>query len=262
MPVTAGEPVQGGSLLLSEIMSDPDVAGDNNLNEWVEVFNQGTNPVDLGGWVIADRHRGIPLPSLVVPPGEFAVIAAREAVLPDGIAFVRLAGRIGNGLRNPGEAILLYAPDGTLVDAMSYGDNDSYGPGQPDAPPRGETLGRAFGDSGPGQWTLTLMPTPGQANQFPPFVEDEDEDHDDAHPTQEPPVDNQQGPVTPAADDPGPPASSEHDEAGVAISEGSTGTSPVAWLVFGAAAGAAIMGSIPLVPGGVKRLKELRRRGG
>ncbi len=250
--VTAGEEPKGGPLLLSEIMSDPDVAGENTLNEWVEVYNRTGEAVDLAGWIIADRSRGSYLPSLVVPPRSYAVIAARETALPDDVLSVRVpAGRIGYGLRNPGDAVMLFDASGTLVDAMSYGDIDSYGPGQPDAPPKGETLGRNVEHDAPGPWRLTLRPTPGEANVFP-VLEDAEPDAtpDDSEPAAAPtPIEDVAGEVTESSDGP----------AGVPVDEDG-GVSPIAWLILGAAAGAGMVGAAPFVPAGWRRLKDLRNR--
>jgi hypothetical protein len=252
--VRAGQQPAGGALLLSEIMSDPDVRGDNNLNEWVEVYNPSDAPVDLAGWTIADRSRGNVLPSLVVPPGEYAIIAARETELPTDALVVRApGGRIGFGLRNAGDAVLLYAPDGTLVDAMSYGDIDIYGPDQPPAPPKGETLGRDVESADPGPWRLTLRPTPGEANVFPE-LEPEPEDEEQATPG-----------ATPDAATPTPTSGKSPSEAVLgespSIQEGGS-TSPLAWVVLGAAIAAGVFGLAPYVPRSVRRLREeLQQRG-
>lgn len=256
--VVAGEPPEGGPLLLSEVMSDPDTPEENTLNEWVEVLNVSDNPVDLAGWVIADRQRGVSLPSLIIYPGERGIIAASEADVPGGVPHVRVAtGRIGYGLRNPGDAVLLFAPSGTLVDAMSYGDNDAYGPGQPPAPPTGETLGRAFEDGHPGPWQLTLYPAPGEPNVFPGEPTDDGAPMPAATPTSQ-----VAGSTVEPADDS---AADEElaDEAAAPGTSDPPGTmSPIAWIVLGAAVGTAIVGIAPLAPRGLRRVKAWKRRGG
>ena len=55
---------------------------------------------------------------------------------------VSLEGTIGNGLSNTGDVVRLSAPDGSLVDAMSYGTNtDAFAPPCPDVP-AGQSLAR------------------------------------------------------------------------------------------------------------------------
>lgn len=159
----AGETIPnaaGGDLLLWEVMPDPAAADDDNVHEWVEVFNPGTQAVDLSGWSIADGNSEDALGAAIVAPGGFAVIAARDAVLPDGVTVVRVQdGRIGSGLNNGGDIVTLVAPDGTTVDTLSFG----QGAAAP-SPGDGQTIGRAPDAS----WRITQRPTPGYENLFRP----------------------------------------------------------------------------------------------
>ncbi len=69
-----------------------------------------------------------PLPSLVLPPGGYGILAATVSFyenLPSFtgvIAFVE-DGRIGNGLSNEGDRLILRDASGKVIDAMSYGDD-------------------------------------------------------------------------------------------------------------------------------------------
>lgn len=150
-----------GPLVLSEVYPNPDGPGDDNANEWIEIWNGGTETVDLAGWAIGDAKSMDSLPAASIPPGTYAIVAAHEASFATDLLVVRVPdGRIGSGLNNSGDSIVLVAPDGTAADAVSFGDDPTYGTN--DLPGAGESLGRA----GDGAWRLTLTPSPGRANDF------------------------------------------------------------------------------------------------
>jgi DNA/RNA endonuclease G (NUC1) len=65
-------------LVINEVMADPAVTADE-LGEWFEVYNAGTEAVNLQGWIIAsnnDANHTISA-SVVVQPGAYAVLARR-----------------------------------------------------------------------------------------------------------------------------------------------------------------------------------------
>jgi len=117
-------------VLLNEVQYDPLQPGIDASFEWVELFNCTQEPVELEGWVISDNYGSDPVPSLTLLPQGFAVIASAQDFytnFPDftgTIAFVE-DGRIGNGLNNDGDCLILEDSAGTIIDAMSYGDDDS-----------------------------------------------------------------------------------------------------------------------------------------
>jgi DNA/RNA endonuclease G (NUC1) len=66
------------NVVINEIMADPATTADE-LGEWFEVYNAGTEAVDLQGWIIAsnnDANHTIS-GSVVVQPGAYAVLARR-----------------------------------------------------------------------------------------------------------------------------------------------------------------------------------------
>ncbi len=115
-------------LLLSEVLYDAPQEGTDSAYEWLEVFNPGESAVSLAGWAVSDNGGQDVLSATNLDPGEYLVIAATAAGFranhPDfaGKLF-SLEGTIGNGLSNTGDVVRLLAPDGEIVDAMSYGTN-------------------------------------------------------------------------------------------------------------------------------------------
>jgi hypothetical protein len=118
---------QGAALVVNEVQYDPPGAGNDSGYEWVELYNGGGEPVGLAGWQLADARDAVALPEVAVAPGEFLVLAAGAGFAEQHPGFtgrlVVLGGRIGNGLGNSGDQVRLLAPDGRLVDGLSYGDD-------------------------------------------------------------------------------------------------------------------------------------------
>jgi len=153
-----------GSLVFNELLYDPGIAGCGTDCEWVELVNTTGGSVDLAGWTLTDNARSDALPAAVIPAGGVAVIAATASAAPppaDG-AFVLVAmptGRIGNGLSNDGDRLVLKAPDGTVVAALSYGTDPTYSPALP-AVRAGWSLERLPAVTGAFQ--PTSQPSPGR----------------------------------------------------------------------------------------------------
>ena len=156
-------------LLISEVLYDAVQGGTDSDYEWVEVHNPTTTTASLVGWWIEDNMGQDELPSFELAPGEFAVIAAREAVfVEEHPAFsgklVGLKGTIGNGLSNSGDAVRLLAPDNSVIDAMSYGtDNAVFDPPCTGVDP-GQSLARidgAFDTDTALDWQMQAPPNPG-----------------------------------------------------------------------------------------------------
>ncbi len=74
--------VKVGELLITEIMVDPRDCSDENA-EYVEVYNNGTQPIDLNGLVVSDGARTYTVAALpahlVIQPGDY-YLARRAAV--------------------------------------------------------------------------------------------------------------------------------------------------------------------------------------
>ncbi len=131
------------SEVLASAAADSDAAG----GEWVELYNAGPESVELGGWTLSDNVAADTLPPLTLSPGAYAVVTAsagfrRQYPAFRGDLLVLAAGRIGNGLSNEGDRLLLLDDEGRPVDALSYGaDHEFFDPPSPAVPP-GHSLER------------------------------------------------------------------------------------------------------------------------
>ncbi len=122
---------------ISEVVADAGRGANDASYEWVELYNASSDPVELAGWSLTDNVASDAVPSMVLGPRDYAVVAAsadlqrRYPSLRDNLV-VLADGRIGNGLANEGDRLLLLDEEGRPVDALSYGSDTEFF--QPPAP--------------------------------------------------------------------------------------------------------------------------------
>ena len=132
---------------------------DGDSDDWLEIYNPTGAPVDLANWRLSDNAA---MPAKFVIPGGYSIPAGgRLLVWADNEAAQNTAANpqlhTNFKLNADGSAILLTAPDGTLVDAVTFG-----------AQTTDLTEGR-YPDGTAGSLVLTL-PTPGTANALTQFT--------------------------------------------------------------------------------------------
>jgi hypothetical protein len=103
-------------------LADP---ADADFDDWFELYNAGTDPADLGGYFLTDdlgNRNKYMIPTngqYVIPPGGFLLVWA------DGESSQNNSNRIDLhaefNLRAAGEAIGLFTPDGSQIDAVTFG---------------------------------------------------------------------------------------------------------------------------------------------
>jgi len=161
------------AILINEVQSNPLQSGSDSSYEWIELFNPGAEAVELIGWGISDNYEMDEIPLLNVSANGFAIIAASENFSVNfpsynGTIVFTADGRIGNGLGNAGDRLILKDSAGTIIDEMSYGDDDSITSQQYPNVADGHSLERA--PCG-GQFIDNEVPTPGRClpsyNQTP-----------------------------------------------------------------------------------------------
>ncbi len=120
--------------------------------EWIEIANASDRPIDLGGWSVGDLASRTEL-SGTLPAGGRLVIGS----LPlDSDVPVLVVERIGNGLNNNGDTVVLFDQDGREVDRVSYGTDELAAPG------RGLSVALD-----PSRWVVTARPSPGTSEVLP-----------------------------------------------------------------------------------------------
>ena len=167
-------------LLINEVMYHP--TKNEGTNEWIELYNPSSEPIDITGWTIADEKETDNLQAdpnngdgtTIIPPEGYAIITdlgttAYQTFQVDEHA-VRLAvddsTLCGYGLNNQQEKLLLMDTTGRIIDAMEWGSSNDDVPGAP-APlvTKGHSLARMQNTGDPSvDFVESTTPTPGYAN--------------------------------------------------------------------------------------------------
>jgi hypothetical protein len=110
------------ALVITEILANS--AGSETTQEFVELYNAGSEALALGGFLLADKSGSDALPNDILPPGSFAIVVAEKydpaegSDVPPraGTLILRVPGRIGSdGLSNGGEVVRLLTSSGDVL---------------------------------------------------------------------------------------------------------------------------------------------------
>lgn len=149
--------VQGGSnnadVVISEIMYNNPGSDDY---EFLELYNKGSNPVDMTGWSFS---QGITYTfgNFTLQPGAFVVLAIDSALFEStfGIPAFQFLGALNNG----GETITLVDATGNVVDSVAY-DDEAPWPTEPDGFGPSLVLCDYDADNNdPANWAPAITPT-------------------------------------------------------------------------------------------------------
>ncbi|MDO8691998.1 MAG: lamin tail domain-containing protein [Dehalococcoidia bacterium] len=176
-------------VLITEVMVNPasgsETASDAEAaSEWVEVRNAGAQAVELVGWTLTDNFSVTQLPGVSIGPGAYAVIAGDSQKFAQsypgfsGHIVSSPTGRIGNGLSNVSDMLVLTDSSGRMKDRLNWGVPQTSWPNyspllwNPGArpPASGLSLARIIDqESGPSvsNWASSMIPSPGQPNPTP-----------------------------------------------------------------------------------------------
>ena len=96
---------------------------DGNYDDWFELYNPSSAPSDLAGYYLTDNLTNrfqfkIP-PGYVIPPGGFLLVWADNQSSQNNSNRIDL--HVNFSLRQAGEAIGLFAADGTAMDTLVFG---------------------------------------------------------------------------------------------------------------------------------------------
>jgi len=145
-------------VVINEIMSH----SHNEEPDWIELFNQGSQPVDIGGWYLSDDEktpRKFQIPDgTILEGGAFAVFYEDVHF---GDTAVHSGKRVAFALSENGETVSLFAPgDGLYLD---YLEKETFGPSA-----SGVSRGRYEKvASGTVNFIPMAYPTPGEINSAP-----------------------------------------------------------------------------------------------
>ena len=163
------QPGLRADVIITEFMADNDSVladEDGDFSDWIELYNSGTDSVDLEGWYLSDDPEALEawrFPALVLEAGDFALVFA------SGKDRAAVGGELHTSFRldSSGEYLGLIQQDGVTV-------SHEHGPLYP---PQRENYSYGMEMQGPAVSSDRLFfrnPTPGLANSagFVDFVSD------------------------------------------------------------------------------------------
>lgn len=106
----------------TQTVADP---ADGGFEDWFELYNAGTNAANLGGYYLTDNLSNkfqFLIPNnghYVIPPGGYLLVWADNEAIQNSTNLADL--HAGFALGKGGEAIGLFAADGTTIDAITFG---------------------------------------------------------------------------------------------------------------------------------------------
>ncbi|MGI9430456.1 MAG: lamin tail domain-containing protein, partial [Bythopirellula sp.] len=95
--------------------------------QWIELFNRGTQTIDLSGWRFGDGVTFSFAPGTLIAPNDYVIVADNPVVLAAEFPAIanKIVGDFSGGLSNRGERITLLDDSGNPADQVRYYD-DGY----------------------------------------------------------------------------------------------------------------------------------------
>jgi hypothetical protein len=122
----------GGQLIINEIMYDPLP----DQPEWIEIYNQSDQTIDLEKWQISDSATDEKIPVIehtrTIPPGSYTVLAEDSSILeffPEMPVESLIVVKSFPGLNNESEIIVLYDPLDHVSDRVTFSNDWGGGNG-------------------------------------------------------------------------------------------------------------------------------------
>ncbi len=108
-------------VVINEIMADPSPQIGLPANEWIELKNTGSSPVNLQGWRIGDVNgQSGPMPDFILEPGSFVIICTGSAVATMSTFGNTISVTSFPSLDNDGESLYLKSPTSQVIHAVDY----------------------------------------------------------------------------------------------------------------------------------------------
>ncbi|HYW78872.1 MAG TPA: lamin tail domain-containing protein, partial [Thermoguttaceae bacterium] len=94
--------------------------------EWIELYNRGSEPVDLGGWKLDDAIDYEFEPGTMIAPDGYLVVAADATALRAKYPDAQIVGNFGRGLSNGDDNIVLVDSAKNPADEVHYYERGSW----------------------------------------------------------------------------------------------------------------------------------------
>src|SRR5689334_6596798 len=108
-------------VVIDEIMADPGPQVGLPENEWIELKNITSQPVNLQGWRIGDAGgKSGPMPDFTLQPDSFVIVCASSATATMSVFGATINVTSFPSLDNEGDQVFLIAANGNTVHAVAY----------------------------------------------------------------------------------------------------------------------------------------------
>ncbi len=108
-------------VVIDEIMADPTPQVGMPTNEWIELKNTTTAPINLQNWRIGDATgQSGPMPNFILPPDGYVIICTGSAVAAMSVFGPVISVTSFPSLDNDGEQLFLRAANGRTIHAVKY----------------------------------------------------------------------------------------------------------------------------------------------
>ncbi len=108
-------------MVIDEIMADPTPVVGLPNNEWLELKNTTTAPVNLQNWRIGDAAgQSGPMPNFILQPDSFVIVCTGSAVAAMSAFGTTISVTSFPSLDNDGDQLFLKAANGRTIHAISY----------------------------------------------------------------------------------------------------------------------------------------------
>jgi hypothetical protein len=114
----ANDPSRESDIVITELMVEP--PSGHRDGEFIELYNKGTSPVDLGAWRFVDGVSFRFPVGTVINDGEYIVIAANAKLTSEAHPAARVVGQYTGNLSNNNELLRLEDEWGNLADEVHY----------------------------------------------------------------------------------------------------------------------------------------------
>lgn len=111
---TSNAPIYRPDVVINEIMYAP-ISGDND-DEYIELYNRGTNLINLGGWELQGGVNFLFTTNMIIKPNDYLVVARNMTNLyvkygkPTNLCCGKMVGNYSGSLSDTGEQISLAMP--------------------------------------------------------------------------------------------------------------------------------------------------------
>lgn len=163
--IVNGEVVTPTTLRITEAEYDSIQTGNDGTYEWIELYNYGSEPIDLENWTLTDANpTTVTLPSLVIPADSYVVLANNptnfQINYPSVTADIDLSPTLG--LSNAGDTLTLRNMVGDDIDFVAW-EGAAAGWDLATAADAGESICRADNNIDtdmPGDFIVCSTPSP------------------------------------------------------------------------------------------------------